>query len=53
MLRDVKNQRRFESLENRVMLAADVVTAVVSNTNPTVTGDGNDDAFLVAGTDCE
>ncbi len=49
MLRDVKNRRSFESLETRVMLAADVVTAVVNHTNLTVTGDGNDDAFLVAG----
>ena len=49
MLREIGNRRRFESLENRVMLAADTVTAVVNaNDNLSITA-GGDAAFLVAG----
>jgi hypothetical protein len=43
------HRRRFESLENRLLLASDLVAAVVSHTNLSITGDGKDDAFLVAG----
>ncbi len=49
MIRDVRNRRRFESLENRLMLASDMVTALVTNHNLTIVGDGKADAFLVAG----
>jgi hypothetical protein len=49
MLRTIRNRRRFESLENRLMLASDSVTAVVTAHNLTIIGDGHADAFLVAG----
>jgi hypothetical protein len=49
MARTTKNRLRFERLESRTMLAADIVTAVVTGNNLIITGDGNDDAFLVAG----
>jgi hypothetical protein len=42
-------RRRFEQLENRTMLVADVVSAVVTNHNLTFTGDGHDDGFAVTG----
>lgn len=44
-----QNRRRFESLEDRRLLAADLVTATVTGANLVITGDGNDDSFLVAG----
>ena len=49
MTREMRNWRRFERLESRAMLAADVVTAVVKDHNLTITGDGNDDSFVVSG----
>jgi hypothetical protein len=45
-----RNWRRFERLESRTLLAADLVTAVVdSHDNLTITGDGNDDNFTLSG----
>jgi hypothetical protein len=42
--------RSFEQLEDRWMLAVDIVTAAVNAAgNLTITGDGNDDSFVVAG----
>ena len=49
MVRDLRNRRRFESLENRLMLASDAVAAAVIGGNLTIVGDGKADAFLVSG----
>ncbi len=49
MSRDIRNRRRFESLESRLLLASDAVTAVVTAHNLSIVGDGKADAFLVAG----
>jgi large repetitive protein len=49
MAHATKRWRRFESLESRVMLAADIVTAVVTNHNLVITATGNDYDIVVDG----
>jgi hypothetical protein len=42
-------RRRFEQLENRNMFAVDLLSAVETNHNLTITGDGHDDSLRISG----